>query len=118
MSHASARRLTVLAVVGDLHFALLGAPQSLAHLVDGLLVRVLAVEEVAGARLLHDVRPGEAGHLAEAVVAVDDGTVFHPGVGYYEFTVCNGRVKWGGGAGKRNVRALCPDLGGAQQPLR
>ena len=52
------------------------------------------MEEVAGARPLHDVRSGEASHLAEAVVAVDDGTVLHPGIGYHKFPVCVKREKY------------------------
>lgn len=52
------------------------------------------MEEVAGAWLLHDVWSGEAGHLTEAVVAVYDRTVLHPGVGYQEFPVCNGKKKY------------------------
>lgn len=80
--------LTVLAVVGDLHLALLRAQQRLGHLGHRVSVGELAVQEVAGARLLHDVRPGEARHLAEAVVTVDDSTVLHAGIGYDEFLIC------------------------------
>lgn len=89
-------QLTVLPVVGDLHLALLGPLHSLRHLADGLGVGQVAVEEVASAGLLHDVRPGEARHLAEAVVAVNDCTVLHPGVGDHKFPICvaigNGRM--------------------------
>lgn len=46
------------------------------------------MEEVAGAGLLHDVRSGEARHLAEAIVAVDDRTVLHSGISYDKFPVC------------------------------
>lgn len=84
-------KLTILAVVGDLHLALLRAQQRLGHLGDGMPVGELAVQEVTGARLLHDIWPGEAGHLAEAVITVDDSTVLHPGIGYDEFLIC-----WGG----------------------
>lgn len=89
--HAPHVGLTILAVVGDLHLALLRAQQRLGHLGDGVPVGELAVQEVTGARLLHDIWPGEAGHLAEAVVAVDDSAVLHPGIGYDEFLIC-----WGG----------------------
>lgn len=75
-------------MVGDLHLALLGAQQRLGHLGHGVPVGELAVQEVAGARLLHDVRPGEARHLAEAVITVDDSAVLHPGIGYDEFLIC------------------------------
>lgn len=47
----------------------------------------LSMQEVTGARPLHDVRPGEARHLAEAVITVDDSTVLHPGIGYDEFLI-------------------------------
>lgn len=69
----------------------------LGHLADGLGVGQVPVEEVAGAGLLHDVRPGEARHFAEAVVAVNDCTVLHPGVGDHKFPiwVANGRRKGG-----------------------
>lgn len=79
--------LTVLAVIGDLHLALVGPQESLSHLGDGVPVGELSVEEVAGARLLHHIRPGETGHLAKAVVAVDDRAVLHPGVGYNELLI-------------------------------
>lgn len=92
-SHISAslgngRALTILPVVGDLHLALLGPQHGLGDLADGLFVGQVAVEEVAGAGLLHDVRSGEARHLAEAIVTVDDGTVLHPGISDDKFTVC------------------------------
>lgn len=48
----------------------------------------LAVQEVTGAWLLHDVWPGEARHLAEAVITIDYCTVLHPGIGYDEFLIC------------------------------
>lgn len=79
--------LTILAVVGDLHLSFLGAQKRLSHLGHRVPAGELAVQEVARARLLHDVRPGEARHLAEAVVAVDDRTVLHAGIGYDEFLI-------------------------------
>ena len=77
-------------MVGDLHLALLGAQQRLGHLGHGMPVGELAVQEVASARLLHDVRPGEACHLTEAVITVDNSAVLHPGIGYDEFLICGG----------------------------
>lgn len=82
--------LTIFAVVGDLHLALLRAQQRLGHLGHRVPAGELAVQEVAGARLLHDVRPGEACHLAEAVITVDDSAVLHPSIGYDEFLICEG----------------------------
>lgn len=80
--------LTVFAVVEDLELALLGAKQGLGELGDGALGGVGAGEEVAGAGPLHHLHSGVAEHLTEAVVAVDDGTVLHLGVGNEEFTIC------------------------------
>lgn len=82
--------LTIFAVVGYLHLALLRAQQRLGHLGHRVSAGELAMQEVAGARLLHDVRPGEARHLAEAIVTVDDSAVLHAGIGYDEFLVCEG----------------------------
>lgn len=79
--------LTVLPVVVDLHFALFGPGHGLGNLADGFFVGQLSMKEVAGAGLLHDVRSGEAGHLTEAVVAVDDCTVFHSSIGYDKFAI-------------------------------
>lgn len=90
--------LTILAVVGDLHLALLGPKHSLCHLVDGLFVCEVTVEEVTCARLLHDVWSREARHLAEAIIAVDDCTVLHPGISYHKFPVCM-KGRDGGGEG-------------------
>lgn len=81
-------QLTILTVVGDLHLALLGPEHSLRHLADGVFVSQVTMEKVTGARLLHDVWSREACHFTEAVVAVYDRTVLHPGVGYDEFPVC------------------------------
>lgn len=83
--------LTILPVVGDLHFALLRPKHSLSHLLDGILVCQVSMKEVTGAGPLHDIWPGEACHLTEAIVAVDYSTIFHPGIGYYKFSVCRRR---------------------------
>lgn len=84
-------------MVGDLHLALLRAQQRLSHLGHRVPVGELAVQEVTGARLLHDVWPGEARHLAEAVITVDNRTVLHPGIGYDEFLICGEAKKEIGG---------------------
>lgn len=80
--------LTVFAVVEDLELAFLGAEQRLGELRDGALGGVGTGEEVAGAGSLHHLHAGVAEHLAEAIVAVDDGTVLHLGVGNEELAVC------------------------------
>lgn len=79
---------TVLAVIRDLHFAFLRAQQSLRYLRDGVPFGQLSMQEVAGARLLHDVRPGKARHFAEGVIAVDDSTVLDSCIGYDKSLVC------------------------------
>ena len=47
------------------------------------------MEKVTGARLLHDIWPGETSHLTEPIVAVDDGTVLHSGICNDKFFICN-----------------------------
>lgn len=79
--------LTFLIVVEDLHLALLRAQQGLRQLGQGALHGAGPHQELAGTRLLHDLRPGEAEHLAEAFVAEDDATVLHLGVGDQELAV-------------------------------
>lgn len=73
--------LTFLGIVEDLHFAFLGPQQGLCQLGQGALHGAGADQELAGAGLLHDLRPREAEHLTEALVAVDDAAVLHLGVG-------------------------------------
>lgn len=80
--------LTILAVVGDLHLALLWAQQRLSHLGHRMPVGELTMQEVTGAWPLHDIWPGEACHLTEAIITVDNSTVLHPGIGYDEFLIC------------------------------
>lgn len=79
--------LTFLSVVENLHLALLRAEQGLCQLSQGVLHSPRSHQELAGARLLHNFRPGEAKHLAEAFVAVDDATVLHLGVGDQELAI-------------------------------
>lgn len=65
--------LTTLLVEADLGLVLLPAVQ---HLLDALQHRLAGlgpVEEAAAAVLLHDLGAGEAGEVAEAIGAVDDG---------------------------------------------
>lgn len=78
---------TFFRVVEDLHLALLRAQQSLGQLGHGTLHGPGSHQELAGAGLLHDLRPREAEHLAEALVAVDDAAVLDLGVGDQELAV-------------------------------
>lgn len=79
--------LTLFIVVEDLHLALLRSQQGLCDLGQGALHGPGPHQELAGARLLHDLSSREAKHLAEAFVAVDDGTVLHLGVGNQKLSI-------------------------------
>lgn len=83
---------TVFPVEGNFHLPLHRAQQRLCHLYCGELLGVRPIQEVAGARLLHDLGTRVAAHHAEAVVAEDDGAVLHAGIGDDELAIC--RV-WG-----------------------
>lgn len=89
MCHLNLATLTILAVVGDLHFALLGPQQCLGHLGHSMPTGELAMQEVTSAWLLHYIRPGKARHLAETIITVDNSAVLHPGIGYDEFLICD-----------------------------
>lgn len=73
--------LTFFGVVEDLHLTLLRSKQGLCQLGQGAFHGAGTNQELAGTGLLHDLRPGEAEHLAEALIAVDDATVLHLGIG-------------------------------------
>lgn len=87
--HLNLAILTILAVVGDLHFALLGPQQCLGHLGHSVPTGELAMQEVTSAWLLHYIWPGKARHLAETIITVDNSAVLHPGIGYDEFLICD-----------------------------
>lgn len=65
--------LTALLVENDLGLKLPTLVQGDLHLRGEALAGLAAVQEVAHAALLHQLAAGEAGQLAEAVRAVDDG---------------------------------------------
>lgn len=65
--------LTALLVQDDLGLELAPLVQGHLHLRGEALTGLAAVQEVANAALLHQLAAGEAGQLAEAVRAVDDG---------------------------------------------
>lgn len=83
-----AKFCTFFGVVEDLHLALLGAQQGLGQLGQSTLHGPGSHQKLARAGLLHDLRPGEAEHLAEAFVAVDDPAVLDLGVGDEKLAVC------------------------------
>lgn len=80
---------TIFMIVGDLHFPLLWPQQRLGNLGNIMPLGLRPVEKVAGARLLHDIWPGETSHLTEPVIAVDDGTVLHSGICNDKFFICD-----------------------------
>lgn len=80
--------LTVLAMVRNLHFPFLWPQESLGHLRNRMSLGLLAMQEVACTRFLHDIRPWESSHLTECVVTVNNSTVLDPGIGYDELLIC------------------------------
>lgn len=84
---------TVFVVQVDLHFPLLGAQQGLSHLGNGQPLGFRSVQEVTGARLLHDLCPRVTTHVAEAIVAEDDGAVLHSCIGNDKLTTCDEKRK-------------------------
>lgn len=46
------------------------------------------IQEAAGTWLLHHLSTCVATHVAESIIAEDDGTVLDSGIGYDEFTIC------------------------------
>lgn len=88
---------TFFRVVEDLHLALLGAQQGLGQLGQSTLHGPGPHQKLARARLLHDLRPGEAKHLAEAFVAVDDPAVLDLGVGDQKLAIWGAERHCGSG---------------------
>lgn len=82
---------TVFAIEVDLQFSLLGAQQRLCHLRNGQPLGVRSVQEVTGAGFLHDLGARVTTHVAESIVAEDDGAVLHPGVGDNKLSTCGER---------------------------
>lgn len=79
---------TVFSVKVDLHLPLLRPQEGLRHLGDSQSLGVRSIQEVARAWLLHDLSPGVATHVAEAIVTENDGAVLHSGVGYDKLATC------------------------------
>lgn len=78
--------LTILAVVEDVHLALLSPQQGLCQAGHGTAWGVRACEEITGARLLHHLHSGVAEEFTEAIVAVNDGAVLHLSIGDQELS--------------------------------
>lgn len=92
-AHSSFVFPTILSVKVDLHLPLLRPQQGLSHLGDRQSLGVRSVQEVTCAWLLHDLSPWVATHVAEAIVAEDDGAVLHSCVGDDKLATCGWREK-------------------------
>lgn len=86
---------TVSGVEGHLHLPLLRPQQRLGHLGHGGPPGARAVQEAAGARLLHDLATRVPAHGAEGVVAEDDGAVLHARIGNDELPVLGEEEEFG-----------------------
>lgn len=84
---------TIFAVKVDLHLPLFRPQQGLRHLSDGQSLGVRSIQEVARAWLLHDLSTRVTTHVAEAIVAEDDGAVLNSCIGYDELTTCGWNEK-------------------------
>lgn len=81
--------LTCLFVEHDLVLKLLALLQGAVDAEDDAFAGLRSVQELTGAALLHDLSPGEACELTEAIRAVDDGkTLRHLSIGQDEVAVC------------------------------
>ena len=65
--------VTCLFVEHDLILELLALFQGVVNAEDDAFASLRPIQELTGAALLHDLRPGEACELTEAIRAVDDG---------------------------------------------
>ena len=97
----SVSSLTRLFVEHDLVLKLLALLQGFPDAEDDAFARLGPKQELAGAALLHDLGPGKARELAEAIGAVDDGKALrHLSVGQDEVAVCRREGEtWGGRQG-------------------
>lgn len=87
-------KLTCLFVEHNLILELLALLQGFVDAEDDALAGLGSVQKLTSAALLHDLSPGEACELAEAIGAVDDGKALrHLSVGQDEVAVCRRRRK-------------------------
>lgn len=80
---------TIFLVVEDVDLLLFGSGQAFLNLSDGVGGGEWAVEELGDGRLLHHLRPAKSHHLAEPLIAVDDGKAFRQGIGHHKAPICN-----------------------------
>lgn len=83
--------LTVLAIVEDVHLALFSPEQGLSQAGHSTAWSVRAREEITSTGPLHHLHTGVAKEFAEAIVAVNDGTVLHLRIGNQELPTWSGR---------------------------
>lgn len=96
--------LTCLFVEHDLILKLLALLQSIVNAEDDAFAGLWPEQELTGAALLHDLAPGEACKLTEAIRAVDDGKALrHLCIGQDEVAVC--RRKGRKRRGERRTRS-------------
>lgn len=79
---------TIFMIIGDYHFPLFWPEQCLGNLGNVVPLGLWSVKEVTSAWLLHDIWPGESGHLTEPIIAVDDSTVLNSSISNDEFFIC------------------------------
>lgn len=84
---------TIFVIIGDFYFPLLWPQQGLSNLGNMMSFGLWPMKKITGARFLHDIWPGEPGHLTEPIIAVDDSTILHSSISNDEFFICNKR-KW------------------------
>lgn len=81
--------LTCLFIEHDLILKLLTLLQGIANAEDDAFAGLRSIQELTGTALLHDLSPGEACELTEAIRAVDDGKAFgHLCIGQDEVAIC------------------------------
>lgn len=84
--------LTCLFIEHDLIFKLLALLQGIANAEDDAFAGLQPIQELTGTALLHDLSPGEACKLTEAIRAVDDGKALrHLCIGQDEVAICRGK---------------------------
>lgn len=83
--------LTCLFIEHDLILKLLALLQGVADAEDDAFAGLRPIQELTGTALLHDLGPGEACELTEAIRAVDDGKALrHLCIGQDEVAICRG----------------------------
>lgn len=88
--------LTCLFIEHDLILKLLTLLQGVTNAEDDAFTGLGSIQELTGTALLHDLSPGEACELTEAIRAVDDGKAFgHLCIGQDEVAICRGEGREG-----------------------